>query len=325
MASIRKRGRLWQVQVRRKDAPTISRSFHLKQDAETWARAMEVDADRLTLHSDPRMLQKITFGDCLTRYRDEVSINKKGHDVERWLINALLRNSLAKRSLSSLKPADFKAYRDERLEEISGSGVNREFAIIGHVFETAIKEWSIPLSVNPIARIRKPPNNPPRERRLKFGELEALLNATANGRNPYIRSIIVIAIETAMRRGEILNIRRRDLFLAKRQLHIPETKTGRPRTIPLSESAFAELMPHLNASRDDDAKLFPISTNAFRLAWDRLKRRARIDDLHFHDLRHEAVSRLFESGLNTAQVAAISGHRDFRMLARYAHVKVCVI
>ena len=72
---------------------------------------------------------------------------------------------------------------------------------------------------------------------------------------------------------------------------------------------------------DGNDRIFPLTPNAFRLAWERVKKRTEIDDLHFHDLRHEAVSRLFEQGLGIAHVAAISGHRDFRMLARYAHVR----
>lgn len=127
-----------------------------------------------------------------------------------------------------------------------------------------------------------------------------------------------------MRRGELLNIRRSDLDLANGLLSIPETKTDIPRTIPLSEKAVLILRSLQGTATDD--RLFPVSANAFRLAWERCKRRASKDkpgilDLRFHDLRHEAVSRFFELGLNVPEVAAISGHRDPRMLFRYTHLK----
>jgi integrase len=115
-----------------------------------------------------------------------------------------------------------------------------------------------------------------------------------------------------MRRGEILAIRQNHFDPANRTLLIPETKTGYSRTIPLTKLA-AQLL-----SQGDDP-VFPITANAFRLAWERVKVRAKIDDLHFHNLRHEAISRFFEMGLNAPEVALISGHRDMRMLARYTH------
>ena len=118
-----------------------------------------------------------------------------------------------------------------------------------------------------------------------------------------------------MRRGEILAIRAERIDFDKRTLLIPESKNGRARTIPLSIVA-VEL---LSAHAVKDGRLFPISANAFRLAWERVKRRAGIDNLHFHDLRHEAISRLFEKGLSVPEVALISGHRDLRMLLRYTH------
>jgi integrase len=118
-----------------------------------------------------------------------------------------------------------------------------------------------------------------------------------------------------MRRGEILAVRNDHFNQERRTLLIPESKNGRARTIPLSIPAIELLRTHLRT----EGRLFPITANAFRLAWERVKRRAGIDDLHFHDLRHEAISRFFERGLSVPEVALISGHRDLRMLLRYTH------
>ncbi len=136
-------------------------------------------------------------------------------------------------------------------------------------------------------------------------------------RNKLLEPIIQFAIETGMRRGELLNIRWSDVDLDRHTLHIPETKNGHPRTVPLSPEAIQVLG---SVARDDE-RVFPTTPNALRLAWKRLTKRAGVNDLHFHDLRHEAISRFFERGLTIPEVALISGHRDFRQLFRYTHLR----
>lgn len=136
-------------------------------------------------------------------------------------------------------------------------------------------------------------------------------------RNKLIKPIILFAVETGMRRGEILATRHDHLDVRERTLLIPETKTGRARTIPLTEKAMG-LLTLLELPKDQEL-LFPISANCLRLAWERVRKRAGITDLHFHDLRHEALSRLFEAGLTAPEVMSISGHRSLVMLGRYAH------
>jgi integrase len=129
-----------------------------------------------------------------------------------------------------------------------------------------------------------------------------------------------------MRRGEILNIRAGHIDLDRRVLQIPETKTDVPRAIPLSGQAAGTLALLRDQALSAEDRIFPVTANAFRLAWERCRRRAArevqgIEDLRFHDLRHEAVSRFFEAGLSLPEVAAISGHREPRMLLRYTHLR----
>jgi integrase len=133
-----------------------------------------------------------------------------------------------------------------------------------------------------------------------------------------MRAAIEFAVETGMRRGEILAIRWEHLDDQARTLTIPTTKTGQPRTIPLSSRALAILDSQRVAKTD---RAFPITVNAFALSWKRILKRSKAHDLHFHDLRHEAVSRLFERGLTIPEVALVSGHKDPRMLFRYTHLK----
>ncbi|WP_430402525.1 integrase [Hyphomonas sp.] len=318
MANIRKRGDRWQVQIRRKHAPNLSRSFIKRADAEVWGREMEVEADRHCLKHDPRELDRVTLGELVSRYRDEICVSKKSRDVEFTLLNAFLQHRLAKLPLSQVTTFEFAKYRDERLKRVSASGLNRELSPLQHMFEIARSEWGLPLQDNPVKGMRKPQNNVPRSRRLRGEEYERLLSAAERRRVEYLKPIIILAVETAMRRGELLGARRRDLGEGMHTLYIPDTKTGVPRTIPLSEMARSQLV-HIDRLSDEE-RLFDVSSNAFKLTWRRTVDAAGLVDLHFHDLRHEAISRLFETGLSMPEIASISGHRDFRMLARYAHV-----
>lgn len=145
MASIRKRGDRWQVQVRRQHAPSVTRSFLKRADAEAWARAMEVEADRRCLKHDPRVLDRMTLGELVVRYRDEVCAFKKCRDVEQIILNAFLRHRLTKLPLSQVTPAEFAKYRDERLTKVSPSGLNREFSPLQHMYEIASSEWGLPI------------------------------------------------------------------------------------------------------------------------------------------------------------------------------------
>ena len=189
---------------------------------------------------------------------------------------------------------------------------------MGNIFETALKEWDIPIGSNPVRFIAKPKENKPRDRRLEEDEEQRLLNSCRQSRNIYLLALVIVAIETGMRRGELLSLQRKDVSFIKRTAYLPMTKNGSPRTVPLSTRAISVLdtLP-INFS----GYVFPVSITALRGLWIRTCKRAGINNLHFHDLRHEATSRFFELGLNVMEVAAITGHKDLRMLQRYTHLK----
>jgi integrase len=182
------------------------------------------------------------------------------------------------------------------------------------MFKIARDEWGVPINEKLAASLRLKATDRKRNRRLRSEELDALLKSAKAYRNPVLEKIIRFAVATGMRRGEILSIRREHVDVENRRLSIPLTKNGYPRAIPLSRAALAIL----ETTNGPDI-VFPIKRDALRLAWDRIIRRANIDDLRFHDLRHEAISRFFELGLTIPEVASISGHRDATMLFRYAH------
>jgi integrase len=186
------------------------------------------------------------------------------------------------------------------------------------MFEVAKQEWGLPIRENPIDKLQLKAPNHSRERRLRPGEFKRLMDAVKFSRNKLIEPIIRVALASGMRRGEILAIKKTDIDFRRRVLLLTETKNGFSRHIPLTHNVLEIFKERFDSS---EGRLFPMTPNAFRLAWEHVRARARLDDLHFHDLRHEAISWFFEIGLTTPEVASISGHRDARMLFRYAHAE----
>ena len=323
MATIRKRGSRWQVLIRRKGTSPLTKTFSLFGDAKEWARHQERLADRGELGPDRKELDRITLAELVQRYINEILPAKKGAEIEGIVLEAFLRDKICKKRLSELTPADFTAYQEQRLKKITTKSLKRQLAPLSNMFVIARVDWALPLRNNPIACLSMKVQDNKRDRRLREGELDKLIKAGQKTRNPHLIPIVRLAIETAMRRGEILALRYRDVDIERCTATIRESKNGYSRTIPLSSLAVAILETTM-AVMDDRAKaqnerLFPLTPVAVRLAWDKLVKRAKIDDLHFHDLRHEAISRFFELGLTVPEVASISGHRDIRMLFRYAH------
>jgi integrase len=318
VATLRRRGKRWHAQVRRKGRASVTRSFRSKFEALLWVREQEFEADkgRPQVH---RTLRGITVADIVSRYRDEVVPRKRGADRETLVINAFLRHPLACVALADVTTGMASAYCAERLRRVKPGTINRELDILRHAFAVARRNWDVPLAHNAFAEVTRPKGGAPRERRLHAGEQERLQAACDQCRNPFVRFLVQLALETAMRRGELLRMRWCDVSAEKRTLHIPITKNGHARTIPLSGAALAllrDLRDHCGPSCE---RVLPITENAAKMAWKRLAKRARLENLRFHDLRHEAISRFFEKGLNVPEVALISGHRDPRMLFRYTH------
>ncbi len=315
MASIRKRNGKWQVQVRRTVHGSASRTFAYRKDALAWARTTEADLE--SGRGKTRAITHTTLGKLLTRYRDEVVVHKRARATETRRIDRLLRDSLSRVSLSSLDATTLAAFRDRRVRD----GVRTcryDLTLIRHALHIARTEWGYALSANPVDCLRKPPLPPSRERRLNQGEFAALRRAASRGTNPWIWPMAELAIETAMRRGELLALRRADVDGKTAIAFLAQTKNGTCRRVPLSPRA----LDILDALPSDTPLVFPVTPSAARQAWDRICKRAGISGLHFHDLRHEAISRLFEAGLNVPEVALISGHRTPSQLFRYTQMRV---
>lgn len=306
----RKSGRY--VQVRRKGHKTIGRTFNTKAEGER--RALTIEASMgVGTYVDNRESLSTTLFECLERYAVEIVPHKKGAHRELYRVKYWQSEPLALKGIGTIKQMDVAKWRDVRMASgYSGSTVKKDLALLSHVFTIAAKEWGFPLT-NPVSMIRKPRSGVARDRRLHHGEEELLLE---HSENQEMRSLIILAIETAMRRGEIVGLRRS--WINGRVAYLPETKNGDPRGVPLSAKAIGAIAA---LPIRIDGRLFGFKEVACTRAFIRICKRAGIEDLHLHDLRHEATSRLFEKGLDVMQVKSITGHKSLQMLSRYTHLK----
>ncbi len=321
MASVRKHGDKWQARIQRRDQPSISKSFHSKTDALKWARNVEAQLDLGTFAPRQAMPRLRSMVD---RYVTEVTPTKKGDSQERYRAAQIKKTKLGDMPMDRVDGSVIASYRDQRLQEVSNNTVRLELAFLSVVFEQSRKEWGLAVS-NPVRQIRMPKPGKPRQRRLEAGEEDALLSACRASGAYYLEQFVVLAIETGMRFGELAGIQREHLNLTNKTIHLPDTKNGHARTVPLSSRALAviQTLPASIKGRLFSPKPGSIRT-AFLLALGKARAASGgvlLGDLRFHDLRHEAVSRLFEKGLNPIEVGMISGHRTLAMLQRYAHLR----
>lgn len=321
MATITKRSSGWSVQIRRKGYPQQTRTLATKAEAEAWAREQECRIDRALAPINLRLLKGTTLRQLLERYLDEITPTKDSAYTEAVRLRKLIREqAFCDLALADLSPKAFSDYRNARLAQVKPGTVHRELGLIRHALEVARREWGIDLPANPLDKVRRPKLHNARDRRLAPGEYERLQVALGRTRNPWISPIVEFAIHTAMRRGEILALRWEQVNLSQRTAYIADSKTGVPRTIPLLDGALG-VLESLRDNADESGRVFPVSMEALKQAWERVRTRAGLEDFHFHDLRHEAISRFCEMGLTLPEVALISGHKDPRMLFRYVNLR----
>ena len=318
MATFRKRSGSWQALVKKKGFGQIARTFDTKGEAEAWAKVIEAEMVR-GVYLSQKEAESTTLEESLDRYEREISSSKKGHLQEKKRIRTWKSHPLAKRFLASIQGKDIAAWRDARIK--SGSSANTvrlDLAIISHLFEIARKEWGMEGLKNPVKSIRLPSPPSGRDRRLQPGELEKILESVSEEMGQVIR----FALETAMRRGELAGMTWDMVDLKKRTVTLPETKTknGQKRIVPLSSVAVTILKDRLSTRRID-GKVWGIGLDAISQNFAKACQKAGLSNLHFHDLRHEATSRLFEKGLDTMEVRTITGHKTLQMLARYTHLR----
>ena len=237
-----------------------------------------------------------------------------------------------KYSLAVLNAERIAQFRDHRLSEgKSNNTVRLELALLSHLYNTAIREWGMGITVNPVTNVRKPPAGEGRNRRLEGDEEERLIAACSEHSNPFLGWIVRLALYTAMRRGEILSLTKNDINMSKRVITLKDTKNHSVRTVPLTDNAYDTIKEVLKfKGRPDDTKLLFYGEPGrdgvrkgytINRVWTSALERAEIENLRFHDLRHEATSRFVEAGLSDQEVASITGHKSMQMLRRYTHLR----
>ena len=346
----------WKAVVRKRGWPTVSKTFRIQKDALTWAKRTEVEIEK-GIFIDPAHSERITFDKALTRYLSEVVPTKKPatQETDKYCAEPL-RAYFGKYSLAAISPDLVAGYRDKRLatpiqridrttkkprvlldpltgepRTLSANTVRLELALLSHLFNTAIREWRLGLVRNPVSGIRKPSPGEGRDRRLRGNEETRLKHALASYSNPMLGWIFDIALETGMRSGEIAGLRIHQVDLQRRVVRLSVTKNESARTVPLTRRAVEVFALALdNPTRPEgcdlvffgepgrDGKRRPYT---FAKVWNGIKTSLGLGDLHFHDLRHEAVSRLVEAGFSDQEVSAISGHKSMQMLKRYTHLR----
>lgn len=296
-----KRGSSWRVQIR-KYGQSYSATFPLKAQCVEWASKLEADLIDGKLGRIPDK----TFNDLVERYRKEVTPTKRGSRAEDLRLSRCIPQEIADTRLSNFTAETVSRWRDIRLQTVSSASVNREWNTLSHVCTVAVKEWKW-LRENPFHLSKRPAKPPPRTRLITDEEIEAIKHATgidpatAMGR---VGLAFIFALETALRAGEICSIRKEHDHGT--YVHIPKTKNGFPRDVPLSKTARKIL-----DSVDGDFKLNPTSRDAlFRKA----KEMGQVSGFTFHDARAVALTRLSKV-LNVMQLAKVSGHRDLRILS----------
>jgi integrase len=319
--------RRWQAKVRRKGFPSQTDSFPTKIEAEIWARKIEAEYDKG--HTiDQRDAREMTLGEGLRRYLEEVTPLHKGAEAERYRIKQLMGHPICSYSLANLTRTAVTAYREHRLKSVSGSTVRKEMQVMALVIDHACRDWGVYLAENPLRRVRLPKENAARERRLMSGEEDRLLIECQAARAPYLMHAVIVAIETGMRQSEMLALTWDRIDLQKRVARLFETKNGEGRAIPLTRRACASLQSmrsvrlYVWTQHDTNGPFSWVGATVIRHAFMRARDKAGMPDLRFHDLRHEATSRLFEKGLNTMEVASITGHKTLSMLRRYSHLSM---
>lgn len=312
----------FQLRLRRLGVKTQTITFDTYEEADQARMRMEADLS-VSIVRDYAQATQATLRDLMSRYLEEVVPLHKGGDVESNRLRRIMRDeAFVDKKLAALCTEDLQDFIYDRLTEVAPATVDRDLDVISQVIRYADDVWKIAAVESPFKGLKRPKYFNERDRRLCADEEAKLLEAARADENRYIEPAIILALETAMRRSELLSLTAQDINLERRYAFLGNTKNGRSRKVPLSSRAM-EVLQHLIAECDSPTeRLLKLSPNALKIAFfRRVLPASGVEDFHFHDFRHEAISRLAESGrFQLIELQAISGHRDMRMLQRYAHL-----
>jgi len=312
MASFRKRYGKWQARIQRKGLPSITQSFHDYNLAQKWARKVEREIDLGIINIKPK---KTLFKKCLIRYNNDILPLKKNFLADRYRLLRILKYPISQLYIDDIKSMDISRFRDRLIEEGKAPNTVRLYlAIISHIFTVAQTEWGIPIITNPCLKVRRPKLPKSFMPRISDAEIELILKHTQSLSLPVA---VKLALHTGMRLSEIVNLQWQQINLEQKMIRLFETKNGERRIVPLSQRAVDLLL----STPRYDLNVFNVNPHAISKAFGKACVRSNVQGISFHSLRHEAISRFFEMGLNPMEVAAISGHKSMQVLKHYTHIK----
>ena len=319
MASFKKRVNSWRADVNRLGVRKTA-TFDTLAQAKTWA--LHEESRILSTSGRERVGAKTTIllRAALGLFMQDVLPSRKSYKKEKAGLNSIIKNDIAgimAKRLVSITKQDIKRYRDVRLTQVQGSTVNRELNILSTFFQHCVeeREW---LKENPVRQVKRPPNPPPRVRRISDDEVRLIQSAlgtcedTPTTTKALVGLMMELAIESGMRLGEICSLRASNVHA--RHVHLSETKNGRARDVPLSDRACVLVNRQLQSGITVSAEFASATFRVARMSVD-------IHDLHFHDTRHEAVTRLSRK-LDVLELARVIGHNDIKSLMIYYNATV---
>ena len=322
----------YRVQVRLKGYPPQTATFARITDARKWAQQVE-SAIRDGRHFKTAESKKHTLKELIDRYIEDVIPNKKKNGRKQATQLLWWRAQLGDYLLSDITPALIAEHRDNLLRGITYRGAKRSpatavryLAALSHAFTIACKEWGW-IEDSPLRKVTKPKEARGRVRFLDTPEREKLLWACREAKSSYLYIVVVLALSTGMRQGEIMNLSWNDVDLKKGRITLHETKNGERRIVPLVGHALELLRRHETKRQIATALLFPAKKGQkpqkainLRGAWEAALQKAEINDFRFHDLRHSCASYLAMNHASLAEIAEVLGHKTLQMVKRYAHL-----
>lgn len=313
MATISQYRGKWKCQVRKTGYPTQTRSFDQRATAVAWGNEIEAQMHRRAFAGSTRK-QSMTIREMLERYLLEESTQKAYAAADLSRSKPLIATLGAYR-VHNLTHADLADYKRTRLTLKSPQTVTHELNLLHRAYVIATTEWGVILPQG-VPRTARPTLPRGRGSRVRPEEIDQIVQATESVQ---LKQLVPLAVETAMRRSELLSIRWENIDFARRAIYLAKTKNGLSRTVPLSPHAVEVLQ---SIQRATTGPVFTLAASSVSQAFLRAAERAGIENIRFHDLRHEATSRLFERGLNVIEVARITGHITLSMLDRYTHLDI---
>ena len=320
----------YRVRIRIKGSPQESATFARLTDAKKWVQSIE-SAIRENRHFKVTEAKRHTLSELIDRYCVNVLPNKKSAKTQFQQLN-WWKTKIGSRALSDITPSLIAEYRDELGREITIRGkppspatVVRYMAALSHAFTIAVKEWGW-MEDSPMRKVTKPREPRGRVRFLSDEERIRLLESCKESSSPYLYPVVVLALSTGMRSGEIMGLTWDNVDLNRGRAILHETKNGERRAVALKGHAL-ELLKELGKVRRIDSNLlFPAKETKttkpidLRKPWEAAVQKAELHDFRFHDLRHSAASYLAMNGASLAEIAEVLGHKTLQMVKRYAHL-----